>query len=278
MRDVKAAAERFRAGLIPTARHGTENAYSNYRCRCDECRAFWSLKMRERRPHLAGIPIGRRRSADERFWEKVEKIPFDSCWRWTSELDHKGYGKFWDGSRKVMAHRWAYERVIGPIPEDLTIDHLCRVRDCVNPSHLEPVTGRENTGRGIGPSARAIRENICIQGHDYTPENTLWKTKRGGTTLFRECRACRGRRRSRASGLPGSARGPRAPQATRTVEEMRAYWRQQKQRRYWADPEAARAKERARVRYRPKLPAALAPDRTRDGSNISNERRDAPSI
>ncbi len=90
-----------------------------------------------------------------RFWDKVAFEPNTGCWLWAAYADRKGYGQFSAGSRadgtyrKVFAHRWAYEHEVGPIPEGLTIDHLCRVPLCVNPGHLEPVTNRENTRRGV---------------------------------------------------------------------------------------------------------------------------------
>jgi hypothetical protein len=71
------------------------------------------------------------------------------CWIWQLDHSYDGYGRKWLGSRRVHAHRWTYEQHVGPIPEGLQLDHLCRVRNCVNPDHLEPVTPRENTRRGI---------------------------------------------------------------------------------------------------------------------------------
>lgn len=114
----------------------------------------------------------------ERFWSKVEKT--DGCWRWQGTIDPStGYGRIRILGRDVYAHRLAYEQVIGPIPEGLVIDHLCRVRSCVNPEHLEPVTRGENVRRGT----RLITH--CPQGHPYDEKNTLlYKGKR-------QCRACK---------------------------------------------------------------------------------------
>ncbi len=85
--------------------------------------------------------------AEQRFWAKVSKT--DECWLWTGSKND-GYGKFRPvaNQRPVLAHRYAYELLVGPIPRDLTLDHLCRVHSCVNPEHLEPVTRRENILRG----------------------------------------------------------------------------------------------------------------------------------
>ncbi len=116
---------------------------------------------------------------EQRFWAKVHKT--ETCWLWTGSLNADGYGNF----RGRGAHRVAYELVIGPIPEGHTLDHLCRVRHCVRPDHLEPLTLGENVLRGEGWSALNARKTHCPQGHAYTPENTL---------LYRDhryCRACR---------------------------------------------------------------------------------------
>lgn len=87
------------------------------------------------------------RPAADRFWEKVDKT--GACWLWTGGLDKDGYGYFnLPHNRKVRAHRWAYEAAIGQIPKGLEVDHLCRIHACVNPDHLEAVTGRENRLRG----------------------------------------------------------------------------------------------------------------------------------
>lgn len=71
----------------------------------------------------------------------------NGCWLWTGTIERTGYGRFWLGGRQEIAHRASYALLIGPIPEGLTIDHLCRVRACVNPDHLEPVTLAENIRR-----------------------------------------------------------------------------------------------------------------------------------
>src|SRR6266496_2265386 len=88
-----------------------------------------------------------------RFWAKVDRSGGSrACWLWTGKTGRDGYGRIGLGGRgalvRVRAHRFAYELLIGPIPDGLQIDHLCRVRHCVNPAHLEPVTQRENILRG----------------------------------------------------------------------------------------------------------------------------------
>ncbi len=131
--------------------------------------------------------------AAERFWEKVQKT--DGCWEWLASRV-AGYGRFRavSGEAHVQAHRWAYEALIGPIPDGLEIDHLCRNRGCVNPAHLEPVTARENVRRGIAPAAVNARKTHCPRGHlyDYT-----WPSG-----FRRGCRECKRvwERKRRAAG------------------------------------------------------------------------------
>lgn len=125
-----------------------------------------------------------------RFWSKV--LLGDDCWEWTAARSRTGYGNFYvgvgrDGRKNyAAAHRVAYQSVVGPIPEGLTLDHLCRNRGCVRPDHLEPVSNRENILRGQGWSGRHARTTHCPQGHEYTPENIVWKDQ--GTR--RNCRQC----------------------------------------------------------------------------------------
>lgn len=125
----------------------------------------------------------------ERFWSKVTKT--DTCWLWTAYL-RRGYGKIKISNRTVLAHRFAYEMLVGPIPDGLQLDHLCRVRNCVNPAHLEPVTSRENTLRGATPAALNAAKTHCKNGHEYTPENTyLIKPTKTQPNGARACRTCR---------------------------------------------------------------------------------------
>lgn len=83
------------------------------------------------------------------FWDRVDKDGPGGCWIWTGSVEGKGYGHPTIAGKKHPAHRLAYELLVGPVPEGLHLDHLCRVRRCVNPEHLEPVTSRENSLRGV---------------------------------------------------------------------------------------------------------------------------------
>jgi hypothetical protein len=120
-----------------------------------------------------------------RFWQKLEKT--DSCWLWTAGLFTDGYGLFWDGKKTVGAHRFSYELLVGVIPIGLVLDHLCRVRSCVNPAHLEPVTHRENILRGDGIAARRARQTHCVRGHELIGENIDRVSTRPSA---RHCRTC----------------------------------------------------------------------------------------
>lgn len=104
-----------------------------------------------------------------------------------------GYGHIkveTDGRRvNVSAHRITYVHYMGPIPEGLELDHLCRQRDCCEVTHLEAVTHLENVRRGESPSARHARKTHCIRGHEFTPENTAME-RVSGRRPYRRCKTC----------------------------------------------------------------------------------------
>lgn len=127
-----------------------------------------------------------RASPAERFWSKVNKT--ETCWLWTACKMVGGYGQFRLERAMVLAHRFAYELLVGPIPKELELDHLCRVRHCVNPSHLEPVTRQINVLRGEAPPARQFRQTHCKRGHLFDEENTY---RQPSSPRKRTCRECR---------------------------------------------------------------------------------------
>jgi hypothetical protein len=86
---------------------------------------------------------------------------------------------------RLLAHRASYEAFIGPIPDGMTIDHLCRNRKCVNPSHLEAVPMRVNVLRGVGVTAKNAVKTHCVNGHEFNDQNTYSDSK------GRSCRACK---------------------------------------------------------------------------------------
>jgi hypothetical protein len=112
------------------------------------------------------------------FWTKVDKA--DGCWLWTGHTV-SGYGRFKMRNKVHAAHRFAYEHIVGPIPDGLQIDHVCRVRNCVNPDHLEPVTQAENIKRGYFAT-----KPHCPQGHPYAGDNLYVRPSDNA----RICRAC----------------------------------------------------------------------------------------
>ena len=127
---------------------------------------------------------------EERFWGKVAKT--ETCWLWTG-AKARGYGRFCIKGRKAYAHRVAYELLVGPIPARLTLDHLCRVRACIKPEHLEPITMRDNILRGVGIAAQESRRTHCPRGHPYDLFNTYLFPGR----LHRRCRQCSTKRNKR---------------------------------------------------------------------------------
>jgi hypothetical protein len=113
---------------------------------------------------------------------------------WTGAIDAGGYGRINVEGQSAYAHRVSYELHVGAIPAGLTLDHLCRNTPCCNPAHLEPVTQGENTLRGESPWAKRKRQTHCVNGHEFTPENTY--IRREG---WRQCIACNRARRRAAS-------------------------------------------------------------------------------
>lgn len=110
------------------------------------------------------------------------------CWEWTAAANSRGYGQWGVDGVSRSTHRVAYELLVGPIPHELQIDHLCRNKRCCNPAHLEPVSAKTNNSRRPG-----VNKSHCVHGHALTPENTI--TKRAGNSIIRNCRECSNARR-----------------------------------------------------------------------------------
>jgi hypothetical protein len=126
-------------------------------CACRRSAAFRAKpgwKYKDTRPRTTP-PL------NERFWRLVQQVPESGCWIWMGTLSPQGYGVFsLTKGQHRRAHRFAYTLNIGPIPHGLELDHLCRVRCCVNPDHLEAVTPDENKKRGYLARQRE-RERLC---------------------------------------------------------------------------------------------------------------------
>ncbi|HKY57632.1 MAG TPA: HNH endonuclease signature motif containing protein [Aeromicrobium sp.] len=120
---------------------------------------------------------------DERLRMHMVVTP-GGCWRWTASIGNTGYGRIMLDRKLKYAHRVSYETFVGPIPAGREIDHLCRVRACINPLHLEAVTPQVNVRRGESTGARALRRSLCLYGHPYSEYGTIVAGRR-------VCTACR---------------------------------------------------------------------------------------
>lgn len=127
-----------------------------------------------RSPRQADLPA---------FAQQRIKLDPAGCWLWTGVIQRAGYGTWGDAT----AHRRVWELLVGPLPawspaaDAIELDHLCRVRRCVNPAHLEPVTRWENQRRGLGPLSRTH----CPHGHELAGDNLV-----RSRLPHRQCRVC----------------------------------------------------------------------------------------
>lgn len=131
---------------------------------------------------------GNVRVIDKQYITERVTIDDNGCWLWIGAKNSAGYAvalrKPKTTSLHIRMHRKSYELYKGEIPEGLVIDHLCRVRHCINPDHLEPVTIKENTLRS--PLVNKKHDKFCLHGHEYTPETTFMRK-----TGIRNCRTCK---------------------------------------------------------------------------------------
>lgn len=118
-----------------------------------------------------------------RFMKRVAVLD-NGCWQWTGAPNSHGYGRMRIRNKSLTAHRISYLLFVGALKDGLVIDHICRKRDCVNPAHLELVTVRENTMRGVSFSSANAVKTHCVNGHEFSDKNTRYGSNR------RSCRVC----------------------------------------------------------------------------------------
>jgi len=180
-------------------------------CSVQDCdirvKAHGMCRRHYERWHAHGDPLAPRKAMkripiEERFWPKVDKSgpapghrpDLGPCWTWLGSKDGNGYGLLaTGGGRCKRAHRISWEMAGRPdLIDGMHLDHLCRVRHCVRPDHLEQVTPAVNILRGVGAGATNAVKTHCPQGHEYTEANTYrWSN---APTVSRQCRTClRGR-------------------------------------------------------------------------------------
>lgn len=154
------------------------------------CKSHYA-RWREYGHPLAG---GRPRDEPPKVTDYFERGGDDDCWPWLSIKDRHGYGRWRVREMGIDtgAHRAVYEHLVGPIPDGLVIDYLCRNRVCVNPRHMEPVTNAENVRRGNAGSKPGWRRAFCKRGHLLAGDNVAFN---GTNRLCRECRNANARRK-----------------------------------------------------------------------------------
>jgi hypothetical protein len=150
------------------------------------CATHWQRWKRNGDP----LRLQHRATPRERFEARIDRDESTGCWVWKGTLNRTGYGLLSVDAKYVLVHRWGYEQFVKPIPDGMTLDHLCRNRACVNPAHLDVVTNRTNVLRGMSPSAVIHRQGVCKHGHEMTSDNVYVPPK---NPRHRQCRTCRKR-------------------------------------------------------------------------------------
>lgn len=144
---------------------------------------YWRLRTYG---DVLAVTVDRLASIQDRIMSHVTTSD-TGCWLWTKSVTSGGYARVKHEGRTHAAHRLLYELTIGSVPADLELDHICRVRRCVNPAHLEPVTPRENTMRApTAPAAINAAKTRCDHGHPFDAANTQIDSR-----AMRQCRTCR---------------------------------------------------------------------------------------
>ena len=163
---------------------------------CRKCRARYMKEWRIAKPRidptLERLPATRKELTA--IFSRITINPDISyngsyCWLWIGHLNHNGYARIYYRRNQHQGHRLLFQMFVKIIQGQDQGDHLCRVRRCVNPAHVEDVNGRVNTLRGENRAAQNARKTHCKHGHEFTPENTVMKKHRGNLT--RVCLTCR---------------------------------------------------------------------------------------
>lgn len=171
--------QRWRQHGDPEGGRAAPRSRAGHACKVGDCEepangGLGWCKRHYQKYYKAGDPLApdkyTRRGAPlrERLEAKVAKT--DHCWFWLGHINGSGYGVIGVGGKARLAHRVSYEVFVGPIPDGLVIDHLCRNRACIAPTHLQPVTQEVNVRRG----ASTERGTHCGNGHEFTKANTRW--------------------------------------------------------------------------------------------------------
>lgn len=121
------------------------------------------------------------------FWSKGSIDDETGCWLWHGATSSNGYGAFRIHGRQDTVHRISYRTFVDPDLPKRPLDHLCRVRNCFNPRHLELVTSRTNVLRGVGITAENAKKTHCLRGHEFTQDNLVPSRLKKG---HRDCLTC----------------------------------------------------------------------------------------
>ncbi len=124
----------------------------------------------------------------ERMLQKISPEPNSGCWLWEGAWTTAGYGSMTLNYKRYYPHIYCYELANGPVPDGLELDHLCRMRCCCNPEHVEPVIHAENLRRGMSPLNARGKRTHCKRGHEFSDTNTKWYTH--GKNTSRICLTC----------------------------------------------------------------------------------------
>jgi hypothetical protein len=172
---------------------------------------------------MSGFPA---KPPSERFHGKYEVDRESGCWLWTAYISNRGYGTIGltvgpNKSKSIYAHRLSYEMHHGPIPDGLVVDHICNVRRCVNPEHLQLLTPLANIERSDHPIYERRRQNVCVRGHDLTDPVNVYIRPSNGRRMCRACFRVRALERARKQGVPERS----APQGCGTYSGYAAHYR-----------------------------------------------------